>query len=175
MDAQAARPPFGDLMTADHDLAIRYHTTSGTSGRVPFQYWTARKTGDGPRKCGRTAFGALDTHLRSCVFCILIRCLYRLWGAHYGCEKIGTLVLASGGSSTEHRIKTLIDSAATTVCCTPTYALRLWQTAGEMGLDLAKDSKVNKLILSGEPAGSSPRSNDSSRKRGEPRSAIQQV
>jgi phenylacetate-CoA ligase len=43
----------------------------------------------------------------------------------------------------------------TTVCSTPTYALRLWQQATEMGIDLAK-SKVDKLIVSGEPAGSIP-------------------
>ena len=81
MDAQAARPPFGDLMTADHDLAIRYHTTSGTSGRVPLRVL------DGPKDWGWTAemwaygfWGFENTPLRSCVFCILIRCLYRLLG-----------------------------------------------------------------------------------------------
>ena len=43
-----------------------------------------------------------------------------------------------------------------TVFSTPTYALRLWQQAAEMGIDLAKESKVNKMILSGEPTGSIP-------------------
>jgi phenylacetate-CoA ligase len=32
----------------------------------------------------------------------------------------------------------------------------MWQKAREMGIDLARDSQVNKLILSGEPAGSIP-------------------
>jgi phenylacetate-CoA ligase len=49
-----------------------------------------------------------------------------------------------------------MDMGVTTVASTPTYALRLWQQAAEMGINLAKDSKVNKLILSGEPAGSIP-------------------
>ena len=44
----------------------------------------------------------------------------------------------------------------TTVCSTPTYALRMWQAAAEMGVDLARDSKVDKVIVSGEPAGSIP-------------------
>jgi phenylacetate-CoA ligase len=43
----------------------------------------------------------------------------------------------------------------TTVCSTPTYALRLWQQAREMGIDLAQ-SAVSKVILSGEPSGSIP-------------------
>jgi phenylacetate-CoA ligase len=44
----------------------------------------------------------------------------------------------------------------TTVCSTPTYALRMWQAATEMGIDLARDSTVDKVIVSGEPAGSIP-------------------
>jgi phenylacetate-CoA ligase len=43
----------------------------------------------------------------------------------------------------------------TTVCSTPTYALRLWQQASEIGINLA-ESAVKKVILSGEPSGSIP-------------------
>src|SRR5204862_1373035 len=42
------------------------------------------------------------------------------------------------------------------VLSTPTYALHIWQKSREMGIDLARESKVNKVILSGEPAGSIP-------------------
>ena len=66
------------------------------------------------------------------------------------------LVIPGGAQTTEGRIKQIIEMEATTLCSTPTYALHLWQKAREMGIDLAKDSKVNKLILSGEPAGSIP-------------------
>ena len=58
------------------------------------------------------------------------------WGAHYCCEKLGALVLPSGGSSTEHRVKTIIEAGATTVCSTPTYALRMCEATREMGSDL---------------------------------------
>ena len=78
------------------------------------------------------------------------------WGAHYACEKIGCLVLSSGSATTESRVKSIIDMGVTTVCSTPTYALRMWQAAAEMGIDLARDSKVDKVIVSGEPAGSIP-------------------
>src|SRR5581483_4474940 len=78
------------------------------------------------------------------------------WGAHYCCEKMGALVIPGGAQTSEGRIKQIIEMRATTVCSTPTYALRLWQQASEMGIDLAKDSKVDKVILSGEPSGSIP-------------------
>jgi phenylacetate-CoA ligase len=44
---------------------------------------------------------------------------------------------------------------ATVVCSTPTYALRMAQEARQLGIDLASSS-VERLILSGEPAGSIP-------------------
>jgi phenylacetate-CoA ligase len=65
-------------------------------------------------------------------------------------------VLPSGGATSEARVKTILEMGVTTVCSTPTYALRMWQAASEMGVDLARDSKVNKVIVSGEPAGSIP-------------------
>ncbi|MEO6889848.1 MAG: phenylacetate--CoA ligase family protein, partial [Ktedonobacteraceae bacterium] len=78
------------------------------------------------------------------------------WGAHYCCEKLGALVIPGGAQTTEARIKQIVEMGSTVVCSTPTYALHLWQKAHEMGIDLAKDSKVSKVILSGEPAGSIP-------------------
>ena len=77
------------------------------------------------------------------------------WGAHYACEKIGCLVLPTGAATSEARVKAVMDMGVTTVCSTPTYALRMCQAAAEMGIDLA-GSNVNKIIVSGEPAGSVP-------------------
>jgi phenylacetate-CoA ligase len=71
-------------------------------------------------------------------------------------EKLGALVIPGGAQTTEARVRQIIDMGVTTVCSTPTYALRLWQQATEMGIDLASESKVNKVVLSGEPAGSIP-------------------
>src|SRR5207237_3640393 len=72
------------------------------------------------------------------------------------CEKMGALVIPGGAQPTEARIKQICELGVTTVASTPTYALNMWQKAREMGIDLAKESKVNKLILSGEPDGSIP-------------------
>jgi phenylacetate-CoA ligase len=157
MDAQAERPAFGDLTTVDPDLAIRYHTTSGTSGRVPLRVLDGRKDWEWIAEMWAYGFWAFGVRPADRVFFAFSYGVFiGFWGAHYCCEKIGALVLPSGGSTTEQRIRALLDTGATTVCSTPTYALRLWQTAREMGIDLAKESKVKKVILSGEPAGSIP-------------------
>jgi phenylacetate-CoA ligase len=157
MEAQIADPPFGGLTTVEHDLAIRYHLTSGTSGRVPIRVLDGRKDWEWIAEMWAYGFWAFGVRPSDRVFfAFSYGSFIGFWGAHYCCEKLGALVLPSGGSSTEHRVKTIIESGATTVCSTPTYALRMWQAACEMGIDLARESQVDKLIVSGEPAGSIP-------------------
>jgi phenylacetate-CoA ligase len=77
------------------------------------------------------------------------------WGLHYAGEKLGCLVLPGGAMQTDQRVKQIVEMGATAVASTPTYALRMAQEARQLGLDLA-GSKVERLILSGEPAGSIP-------------------
>ena len=69
---------------------------------------------------------------------------------------MGCLVLPSGNMNTEGRVKQIVEMGATVVCATPTYALRMGQVAEQMGIDLKKDGKVRRVIVSGEPAGSIP-------------------
>ncbi|MGH2914988.1 MAG: phenylacetate--CoA ligase family protein, partial [Solirubrobacteraceae bacterium] len=77
------------------------------------------------------------------------------WGLHYAMEKIGVLNVPGGAQSTEARVRQIIDFGATVVASTPTYALRLAQEASALGVDLP-GSAVQRIILSGEPAGSIP-------------------
>jgi phenylacetate-CoA ligase len=51
------------------------------------------------------------------------------------------------------RLRTILDTAATVLCCTPTYAIRLAEVAAREGIDLAA-AKVAKIVVSGEPGGS---------------------
>jgi phenylacetate-CoA ligase len=77
------------------------------------------------------------------------------WGLHYACEKMGCLTLPGGAMTTDQRVKQIVDTGATVVASTPTYALRMAQEARSLGIDLAS-STVDKVVLSGEPAGSIP-------------------
>jgi len=64
-------------------------------------------------------------------------------------------VLPGGNMTTEARVRQIMEMGATVVCSTPTYALRMAQEARTLGIDLA-GGPVQRLILSGEPAGSIP-------------------
>jgi phenylacetate-CoA ligase len=157
MDSIAATPLFGDLPATPHENAIRYHLTSGTSGRTPIRVLDGMKDWEWIAEMwcyGMWGFGVrpADTVYVAFGYGQFIG----FWGLHYAAEKIGALVIPGGAQPTDARVRMIVEMGATTVASTPTYALRLWQQAAEMGIDLAKDSKVNKLILSGEPAGSIP-------------------
>lgn len=157
MEAQAEAPPFGSLLATSRDHAVRYHTTSGTTGKTPLRVLDGTKDWEWISEMwayGLWGFGLRPTDV--VLFAFSYGTFIGFWGAHYACEKIGCLVLSTGSATTESRIRSIIDMGVTVVCSTPTYALRLWQGAAEMGIDLARDSQVEKLIVSGEPAGSIP-------------------
>jgi phenylacetate-CoA ligase len=156
MANQAERPLFGDLCTHPRENAIRYHLTSGTSGRQPLRVL------DGPRdwqwisECWAYGFWGLGVRPADTVFfAFSYGSFIGFWGAHYACEKIGALVIPSGNMTTENRVRQIVEMGVTTVCATPTYMLRMALEAEKQGLDLP-GSKVSKLVLSGEPGGSIP-------------------
>lgn len=157
MECQAEQPLFGDLVTRPREEAIRYHLTSGTSGRQPLRVLDSRKDWSwiGEQWCyGFWGFGVRPTD--TVFFAFSYGSFIGFWGAHYCTEKMGCLVLPSGNMNTEGRVKQIIEMGATVVCATPTYALRMGQVAEQMGIDLKKDGKVRRVIVSGEPAGSIP-------------------
>src|SRR6202162_304772 len=43
MQAQLDKPPYGPLLAAPQEVAIRYHLTSGTTGRIPLQVLDSMK------------------------------------------------------------------------------------------------------------------------------------
>jgi phenylacetate-CoA ligase len=77
------------------------------------------------------------------------------WSAFAGAERLGALVISGAAMTTEQRVRALFDLAPTVLLCTPTYALRMAETAAAMGLDLAR-SPVRVTIHAGEPGASVP-------------------
>ena len=156
MEGQLEEPPYGTNVAAPKDAAIRYHMTSGTTGKTPIRVLDGMKDWEWIAEMwcyGLWGFGVrpVDTVFVAFGYSTFIG----FWGLHYACEKIGCLTLPGGALTTDQRVKQIVDMGATVVCSTPTYALRMAQEAKTLGIDLARSS-VQRLILSGEPAGSIP-------------------
>jgi phenylacetate-CoA ligase len=156
MATQIADPPYGAVLAAPPEAAIRYHTTSGTSGSRPLAVLDGPKDWEWITEMWCYAFwGAGVRSPDSVFFAFSYGTFVGFWGAHYACEKLGCRVLPGGNMTTEARVRMIAETQATVVCSTPTYALRMAQEAEALGIDLA-GGPVHTLVLSGEPAGSIP-------------------
>ena len=156
MACQEGTPLFGDMLAQPKDDAVRYHLTSGTTGRTPLRVLDSRLDWKWIAECWCYGFHGFGVRSHDVVFfAFSYGTFIGFWGAHYAVEKMGCLVLPSGNMNTGNRVRLIQEMGATVVCATPTYALRLAQEAREMGVDLPGGS-VKRVIVSGEPAGSIP-------------------
>ncbi|MGH3327521.1 MAG: phenylacetate--CoA ligase family protein [Streptomycetales bacterium] len=156
MSSQADHPPFGELPTIGREGAIRLHTTSGTTGRMPLRALDGRK--DWAWMAEMWAYGVWGCGIRAADTAYIAfgyGSFIGFWGLHYAMEKVGVLNIPGGAQPTESRVRQIVDFGATAVASTPTYAIRLAQEAENLGIDLP-GAPVSRLVLSGEPAGSIP-------------------
>ena len=72
-------------------------------------------------------------------------------GAHYGSLAAGCTTIPISSGNTERQIRVLREMGSTILCCTPSYAMHLADTAIEMGLDPTKDFKLRAGIHGAEP------------------------
>jgi phenylacetate-CoA ligase len=75
------------------------------------------------------------------------------WSAFDAFTARNSLVIPGGGLSSLARIEVMHLAKVTTLCCTPTYALRLAEVAAENHINL-RALAVEKIIVAGEPGGS---------------------
>ncbi len=156
MASQEAAPPYGEIPTIGGDGAIRVHTTSGTTGRGPLRALDSRK--DWAWIAEMWCYGIWGCGVRpgdTSYIAFGYGSFIGFWGLHYAMEKMGVLNVPGGAQTTEARVRQIVDFGATVVASTPTYALRLAQEAAQHDIDL-RGSSVQRVILSGEPAGSIP-------------------
>jgi phenylacetate-CoA ligase len=147
--------PYGTNLTEPLERYCRYHQTSGTGG-LPVRWLDTAASWEWFKTCWRTILSAagIAPHERL-MFPFSFGPFIGFWAAFEGAASLGCLCLPAGGMSTSARLRMLIDNDVDAVFCTPTYALRMAETAKAENLDLA-GSKVRALIVAGEPGGSVP-------------------
>lgn len=154
---QAASPPYGTAITCSPELAVAYHHTSGTTGKTPLRVFETRRDWDWGADAWARALYAFGLRRADIVyFPFGYGPFIGFWGAHYAVQKIGALAVAGGNLPSEHRLRQIVDSRATAVVATPSYAIRMAAIAEQLGIDLATETKVELLIHAGEPGASIP-------------------
>ncbi|QGJ70171.1 Phenylacetate-CoA ligase subunit [Planctomycetales bacterium 10988] len=153
---QAGEDPWNSPhLTEPIEQYIRYHQTSGTKGK-PLTVLDTREDWQWWLDCWQYVLDAAEVIPEDRVFMAFsFGPFIGFWSAHDACLQRGCLVIPGGGLSTLGRLELLERNQATVVCCTPSYALHLAETAAAKGIPLA-DFPVRVLILAGEPGGSIP-------------------
>jgi phenylacetate-CoA ligase len=155
LDDQAAYPPYGSNLTAPLEKYVRYHQTSGSRG-VPLRWLDTAASWDWFLECWRLIFAAAGVTAQDRLFFpFSFGPFIGFWAAFEGACRLGRLSLPGGGMTSLARLRTILENQITLVCCTPTYALHLIDTARKENLLLAA-SAVRALILAGEPGASIP-------------------
>jgi phenylacetate-CoA ligase len=155
---QQASPPWGTNLTEPLDRYTRYNQTSSTTGS-PLRWLDTNESWQWMLECWRAVYAGARVDSRDRIFFpFSFGPFLGFWTAfEAGCQ-IGAHCIPAGGMSSQARLSMIETLQPTVVCCTPTYALRLLEAAGEMrggAADLAASS-VRVLIVAGEAGGSIP-------------------
>lgn len=155
VDDHLAHAPYGTNLTYGVDAYSRLHQTSGTTGR-PVRWLDTVDSWNWFAACWRQIYELIGLRPDDRLFFpFSFGPFIGFWAAFEGAARLGNLCIPGGGLSSESRLRMIEDNQATVICCTPTYAMRLAEVAGEKGIDLANGS-VRALIVAGEPGGSIP-------------------
>lgn len=159
------KKPFTDFITVPEGMVVTIHCTSGTTG-TPFTApllepeLTARgmiATGDSAAR----QFWAAGLRPGD-----ILAHMWNLGGAMVGG---GNHIIAKGAcfpelfltiipchvGNTEKILLTMKNVGATSICCTPSYALYMPEVARKIGIDLKNDLHIKVIVTGGEPGGAS--------------------
>src|SRR5712692_9283927 len=156
---QKEHPPYGTNLSYPLDRFIRVHQTSGTTGK-PLRILDTAESWQWWKGVWEFIYRAAGvTRADRVMFCFSFGPFIGFWSAFAGAEHLGALCISGGSQSSAEWLAGIIDTQATVLVCTPTYALRLVEVAREEGIDLAR-SKLRVSVHAGEPGASIPSTRD---------------
>jgi phenylacetate-CoA ligase len=155
---QAAHPPFGSYLCIDPTDIFHIHGTSGTSGRPTAFAWS-RDDYDRIAESHARIMWSFGLRPSDTVFVGSIFSLYvGSWGALAGIERLGAAAFPFGAGvpgMTLQAISWLQQMRPSAFYGTPSYALRIAETARAEGID-PRDFGLRVMFFSGEPGAGIP-------------------
>ena len=152
---RSSNPPSGTNFTYSPENYVRYSRTSGTSSE-PTTWMDTGKDWQWMLENWKQIMGAARIGAGSrCFFAFSFGPFLGFWTAYEAAVQKGCIAIPGGGQSTEARLRIILENEVEYLFCTPTYALRLIETAKELQLSLQNHS-LKKIIVAGECGGSVP-------------------
>jgi phenylacetate-CoA ligase len=129
--------PFGLFATPLKEV-VRIHASSGTTGKPTTVGYTRNDIAMWAEVCARALACAGTTEDDI----VQVAYGYGLFtgglGAHYGAELLGSSVIPISGSNTQRQLMLMQDFGTTVLCCTPSFALYVWDVAQHLELDVTQ-------------------------------------
>ena len=152
---QQQHPLYGRNLTFPLERYSRFHQTSGTSGK-PLRWLDTPESWEELVQCWLEVYRAAGITSKDVTyFAFSFGPFLGFWLAFDAGTRLGTLCIPGGGMATVGRLNTILETKATVLCCTPSYAIHLADAANHDRIDLSK-SRVRRIIVAGEPGGSLP-------------------
>src|SRR3954452_16566924 len=155
LQPQTGEEPFAANRTYPIERYVRCHQTSGTTGRPLVVVDTAEDWQWWIEAWHYVLDAAQITAADRALLAFSFGPFVGFWSAFDALVARGSLVVPGGGLASLARLELIEKANVTTICCTPTYALRLAEVAAENHIMLG-DLSVDKIIVAGEPGGSVP-------------------
>ena len=139
------------LFCAQKDELVRYHVSSGTTGKPTVVGYTRQDIENWSESLARAfsscGLGRGDVLQVSYGYGLFTGGL----GVHYGAERVGATVLPTSVGNTERQIELMQDLHTTAIACTPSYLLHIGEVAEKMGISIKNDTNLRIGILGAEP------------------------
>ena len=125
--------PYG-LLAKPLKECVRIQSTSGTTGRRVVAFYTQHDIDLWEDCCARAIVAAGGTNEDVCQVCYGYGLFTGGPGLNGGSHRVGCLTLPMSSGNTERQLQFMTDLGATILCCTPSYAAYLAESAIEAGL-----------------------------------------
>ncbi len=153
--ADQANTGFAANLTYPMSNYVRFHQTSGTTGE-PLHVLDTVDSWDWWGRCWRQVFRGAGLSAEDRIFCAFsFGPFIGFWASVEGARQLGALLVPGGGRSSIDRLRLMQETQCTAICCTPSYALHLLETAKQHHFDMGR-LKIRTLVLAGEPGANVP-------------------
>ncbi len=142
--------PYG-ILAVPREEVIRFHASSGTTGKPTVVGYTRRDLDTWNRLMART-YAAAGVRQGDIVQNIYGYGLFTGGlGFHYGAETLGATVIPTSTGNTIRQLMIMKDMRSTVLACTPSYAVFLAEAAVQEGYDPKADFCVRIGMFGAEP------------------------
>jgi len=158
--SQTEKPPFGDFECISMDAwthnGFMIESTGGTTAK-PRIFMVSLEDKDVWSYIYARAFWSFGIRPGNILFNATVYGPFPgMWGSHYGAHLLRCPVIPGGGMDSKRRLFFIQECRADVLIAVPSYVMHLAEEGRKMGIDPAKDTKIDHVVMMAEPGACVP-------------------